>query len=103
LRPFCGAADRQAERGALAAAIAGEDGELSGGDEVVKELLDAAAAEAGSFLKGGLVGDPLAALVGVAGDDEEDHEMRASPAGVIEDGGQVLNSQGWLPVWKGRR
>jgi hypothetical protein len=97
---LCGpAADGEAEGGALAAAIAGEDGELAGSDKLLEESLDAAAAEARSFLEGGLVGDPLAALVGIAGDDEEDHEVRASSAGVVEDGGQVLNSQGWLSVW----
>jgi hypothetical protein len=74
-RSFCGGADRQAECGELAAAVTGHDGELSGGNEVLEELLDVAAAEAGSLLEGGLIGDPLALLVAVDGDGEEDHEV----------------------------
>jgi hypothetical protein len=83
--------------------VGSDDGELSGGDEVFEDLLDAAATEAGVFLEGGLVDGPLAVLVGVAGDDEEDQEVRASPAGVLEDGGQVLKAQGWLRAWSASR
>jgi hypothetical protein len=70
--------------------VVGGDGELSGPDEVAEELLDAAAAEAGPALEGGLVGDPLAARVGVAGDGEQDHQVRTRLAGVVEDGGEVF-------------
>jgi hypothetical protein len=59
----------------LAAAVSGGDGELAGGGEVAEELLDAAAAEAGASLEGGLVDGPLAAVVAVVGDGEEDREV----------------------------
>jgi hypothetical protein len=72
--------------------VAGDDGELSRGDEVVKDLLDAASAEAGAPLEGGLIGVPLAVVVGVGGDGEEDHEMGASLGGLVEDGGHVLSA-----------
>jgi hypothetical protein len=86
--------------------VVGGDGELSGVDEVAEELLDTAPAEVGSALEGGLVGDPLASVVGVDGDHEEEGEVGTSFAGVIEDGGQVLRDHRrgllggrWLPVW----
>jgi hypothetical protein len=90
----------------MAAAVAGGDGEVAGADQVAEELLDSAPAEVGSALEGGLVGDPLASVVGVDGDHEEEGEVRASFARVIEDGGEVLRDHRrgllggrWLPVW----
>jgi hypothetical protein len=96
-------AEEEAVGGAVAAAVAGGDGELSGLDEIAEELLDAAAAEVGSALEGGLVGDPLASRVGVARDDEEEDEVRAPFAGAIENGVEVLSGHrqrllgGWWP------
>jgi hypothetical protein len=72
--------------------VVGGDGELSGMDEVAEELLDVAAAETGSLLEGGLVGDPLAAGVAVGGDGHQDREARAGLAGVIVDGGHMLKA-----------
>jgi len=89
-------ADEEAVGGEFAAAVSWNDGEVAGGGEVREELLDAAAAEAGASLEGGLVDGPLAAVVGVVGDGDEDHEVRAAPGGVIEDGGRVLGAH-WLP------
>jgi hypothetical protein len=79
-----------------AAAVMGGDGDLSGGDEVVEDLLDAAAAEAGVSLEGCLVGDPCAARVGKLGDGDEDDEVGAAFAGLLEDGVDVLVGHGLL-------
>jgi hypothetical protein len=76
----------------VASAVVGGDGELSGVDEVAEKGLDVAAAETGSLLEGGLVGDPFAAGIAVGGDGQQDHEVRARLAGVIVDGGEVLKA-----------
>lgn len=66
--------DEEAVGGAVAAAVAGDDGELSGGVQLGEDLLHASTAEAGSLLEGRLVGSPLAVLVAVGSDDEQDGE-----------------------------
>jgi hypothetical protein len=71
-----------------------EDFELSVGGELFEDLLDAAALEAGELLDGGEVDAPLAVVVGVVGDQEEDQEAGAGLAGGLEDGGHVLKPQG---------
>ena len=76
--------------------VAGDDGELSGGDQLAEDLLHTATAETGSLLEGQLVGSPLAVLVAVDSDDEQDGEGRTGLARVIEDGGHVLMAHGWL-------
>ena len=56
LRPFLdGRGDEQAVGRGVAAAVSRLHGQLAGSDQVVKDLLDAAAAETGSALEGGLV------------------------------------------------
>jgi hypothetical protein len=61
----------------VATAIARGDGEFAGFDDLREELLDAAAAQAGLPLQRGLIDAPLAVLVGVVGDDNEEEERGA--------------------------
>jgi hypothetical protein len=74
----------------MSATVAGHNCELAGGDQLVEDLLYSAPAETGPFLQCRLVNDPLAALVGVAGHDQQDDESGTPLARVIEDGGEVL-------------
>ena len=86
------------EGGELAAAPAGGQRELAGRHKVDEESLDLAAAQAGFPLQRGLIGLPLAARVGVQGDDEEEEAMGAFMARAGEDGHGVVKPQGRHPA-----
>jgi len=81
-----------------AAAPVGDHGELAGCHELFEDLLDPAAAQAGFPLQRGLVDAPLAVLIGIAGDDEEDEAMGAPQARVVEDGIDMVKAQGRHPA-----
>ena len=85
-----------------AAAPVGDHGELAGRHELFEYLLDSAAAQARFPLQRGLIDAPLAVLIGVAGDNDEDEAMGASQARVVEDGIDMVKAQGGHPVWRGR-
>src|SRR6185436_7641906 len=80
--------------GELAAAEVGDHGELAGFGQFPEDLLDTAAAETREALQGGLVGGPLAILVGEEGYGEEDEAAGASLEGVLQDVVGVLTAHG---------
>jgi hypothetical protein len=55
------------------------------GSEVGEDLLEASAAQAGESLQGGLIDGPLAKLVGMHGEDDQEDEMSASFPRVLDD------------------
>src|SRR4028119_491449 len=91
-----GRRDQRAGGRGVAAAVSWLHDQLASGDQVVEDLLDAAAAETGSALEGGLVDDPLSPLVGIAGDRQQDDEVGAVLARGVPDGGEVFNAHGFL-------
>jgi hypothetical protein len=58
--------------------MAGDDGELATGDQIPKDLLDAAPPEASSPPQGHLIRGPLAALIAREGHCEQNDEMGSS-------------------------
>jgi hypothetical protein len=94
--------DQQTVGGELSAAVVRHDGELARGHQLAEDLLDSAPTETSPLLERRLIGDPLAALVGVAGDREEDDEAGSALVGVFPDAGKVLAAHGWLPPFAGQ-
>jgi hypothetical protein len=80
--------------GELAAAEMGDHGELAGFGQSPENLLDAASTETREALQGGLVGGPLAVLVGEEGYGEEDEAAGSSLEGVLQDVVGVLTAHG---------
>jgi len=82
----------------VTAAVARDDGELASGDQRREDSLDGAAAQADVPFQRGSVGPPLAMLVGVVGDDDEDEGVRAFLARAGEHGIDMLMTQGRHPA-----
>ena len=91
--------DEQTVDGGMAAAVARDDGELASGHQRREDSLDWAAAQADFPFQRGPVDVPLAVLVGVVGDDDEQEEIRAFLARAGENGGDMLMTQGGHPAW----